>query len=141
MKNLSLHPYPQNLDTPLSADLYTDLTLYAHALGLFPSQSNLNRIEKALAIDSDTIEPVQSATILPGKRSFYVPSQTQEAMYTVEIYDLERSTCTCPDPNPNCKHTLAVRLKESHEMEEGWVKFTMDDESMFRHWTNIIMYP
>lgn len=129
-------------DTPMNAaEKYSlaDLYLYADQIGIDYTVRNMSRLEKALDIaDANLIAPVPADCLLPGKRAFFVPSQSDDStVYTVEIYDQYRSTCTCPDSHMHCKHTLAVRVKEIRDLEQSWDGFAMNDEKVIYQWLSL----
>ena len=121
-----------------------DLYLYADKIGIDYSVRNMRRLEQGLEIaDNDIITSAPTAPMLPGMRAFFVPSPDDDStIYTVEIYDQHRSTCTCPDKHQHCQHTLAVRVKDIRELEASWqgIKVTPDLVE-YRYWANLFLYP
>ncbi len=122
-----------------------DLYLYADKIGIDYSVKNMRRLEQGLEIaDNDIITPAPTAPMLPGMRAFFVPVESSTpvnnpstTVYTVEIYDQFRSTCTCPDQHQHCKHTLAVRLHEEREKEKAWTDFSINDEEIVSQWLTL----
>ena len=127
----------------MNTDRMTEARIIADELNLAPVTPNLNRISRAIDLaGTGTIKPAKTAKVMPGMRVFEVTSATaKDTIYTVEIYDQFRSTCTCPDPNVHCKHVIAVRIIERREAESAWEGFSMDDPSITYEWLGIFSQP
>lgn len=129
-------------DTPMkkaAALTLPELYEYADQIGIDYTIRNMSRLEKAIDIaNANLITPVPADCLLPGKRAFFVPSQSDDStVYTVEIYDQYRSSCTCPDAHMHCKHALAVRIKELRDIEQSWEGFAMNDEKVTHLWLSL----
>lgn len=122
----------------MKKNLALEVYLHADLLGIAPSEYNLHRVDKAIAlVDAGDVTPMPSKHLMPGMRVFKVASQNSHSTYTVEVYDAYRSTCTCPDYSPNCKHTLAVRIQDEREKEKAWEGFNMNDEEVVSRWLTL----
>ena len=104
----------------------------ADNLSIYPAPANLQRVEKAIAIaEADVITPVSSN----GTQHFDVPSQDNDVdLYRVEIHDAFNASCTCPDPNNNCKHIVAVRLHLQARTEASWAGVSVDEKATAQEW-------
>ena len=72
------------------------------------------------------------------QRLYLVRSQSNpDRTYSVIVDGIV--SCDCPDPTPDCKHALSVRLFEEAELEAGWQGFSMNDAyfSAVTEWTAI----
>ena len=106
----------------------------ADNLSIYPATANLHRVEKAIAIaEADVITPVSSNP--DSAQHFDVPAQSNDAdLYRVEIHDAFNASCTCPDPNNNCKHIVAVRLHLQARTEASWAGVSVDEKATAQEW-------
>ena len=127
----------------MNTDRQAEAMLTAEQLGLPLNDPTMNRINRAIdLVDAGAVKPVQATKVMPGMRVFNVQSQTDpDTIYTVEIYDQFRSTCTCPDTAAHCKHLIAVRIIERREMEAAWDGFRIDGPSVVHQWLCIFSQP
>ena len=70
------------------------------------------------------------------QRLYLVRSQSNpDRTYSVIVDGIV--SCDCPDPVPDCKHALSVRLFEEAELLPGWTGFSMNDNHVTSSWLNL----